>query len=72
MTYSYILHTPEKNIKIADVCPFCEAGERVIDLPPYAVKVSATKKNGYQLLELTVSAKQEADVYLSLMGEGEA
>ena len=72
MTYSYILHTPEKNIKIADVCPFCEDGERVIDLPPYAVKVSATKKNGYQLLELTVSAKQEADVYLSLMGEGEA
>ncbi len=72
MQYSYILHTPEKNIKIAEALPLFEVGEKKIEISPYSVEISAKAKNGYTVVEVTVSAENDADVYLSLAGEGNA
>ena len=70
MKYSYILHTPEKNIKIADAD--LTIGEKQISLPPYTVTVKTEKAGGYLLTNVIVQTENEADVYLSLMGEGDA
>ncbi len=72
MNYSYILHTPEKNIKITEALPLFEVGEKKIALAPYSAEISTKDKNGYTVVEVTVSAENDADVYLSLMGEGDA
>ena len=70
MKYSYILHTPEKNIKIANAD--LTIGEKQFCLDAYTVTVKTEKAGGYLLTNVTVQAENEADVYLSLMGEGEA
>ena len=61
MKYSYILHTPEKNIKIADA-DFA-IGEKQIPLAPYTVTVKTEEKGGYLLTNVTVRTEKEADVY---------
>ena len=70
MKYSYILHTPEKNIKIADAD--LAIGEKLFSLDAYTATVKTEDVGGYLLTNVTVQAEKEADVYLSLMGEGEA
>lgn len=72
MKYSYILHTPEKNIVIAEnVNPF-EAMETTMEKEGFSVSFSSEVKNGYRVIEAVVSSAEEKDVYLSFAGEGEA
>lgn len=73
MKYSYILHTPEGNITIADnVNPFDAAGAQEFVIAPYSCKITSQEKGGCCLTEITVSAESEEKVYLSVYGEGEA
>ena len=73
MKYSYILHTPNGNITIADqVNPFSAAEPQKIVMAPYTFQISGQEKNGCCLTEITVSAEIEAEVYLSVYGEGDA
>ena len=73
MNYSYILHTPEKLIKIDEnIALFEEKGEKTYDIAPFSVSEKVTENGIYRIIELTVSSENDAEVYLSLMGEGEA
>ncbi len=73
MRYSYILHTPEGNIAIAEnVNPFVAAEAQKIVIAPYFFQITSQEKNGGCLTEITVSSENEAEVYLSVYGEGEA
>ena len=73
MNYSYILHTPEKLIKIDEnIALFEEKGEKTYDIAPFSVSKKVTENGIYRIIELTVSSENDAEVYLSLMGEGEA
>lgn len=71
MKYSYILHTPENNITIfQNVDVFSESGEKTVMCGPYCVHISGKEKASYRLIEITVTADEEKQVYLSLCGEG--
>jgi hypothetical protein len=73
MKYSYILHTPTGNKVIADnVNPFEVSEAKEILIPPYSVKITNQEKGGCCLTEITVSSDTEAEVYVSVYGEGEA
>ena len=73
MNYSYILHTPEKLIKIDEnIALFEEKGEKTYDIAPFSVYKKVSENGIYRIIELTVSSENDAEVYLSLMGEGEA
>ena len=73
MNYSYILHTPEKLIKIDEnIALFEEKGGKIYDIAPFSVSKKVTENGIYRIIELTVSSENDAEVYLSLMGEGEA
>jgi hypothetical protein len=64
MKYSYILHTPEGNISIAEqVNPFAPETKEIV-LAPYTVQISGQEKGGCCLTEITISAEKEAQVYL--------
>ena len=67
MKYSYVLHTPEKDIDIGDLNT-----EKKIEISPFCVSVNCMQKDKYELIELTVSSETEKEVYFSLMGEGDA
>ena len=72
MTYSYILHTPEKNLKISEnIDVFSETGKRTVVSEPYTFHIKAQEKGSYRMIEITVSSEQAGDVYFSLCGEGE-
>ena len=73
MKYSYILHTPEKNIVIMDqVNPFEPADTKNLVIAPYSVQITSQEKGGCCLTEITVSSDTEEKVYLSVYGEGDA
>ena len=68
MNYSYILHTPEKLIKIDEnIALFEEKGENNYDIAPFSVYKKVSENGIYRIIELTVSSENEAEVYLSLM-----
>lgn len=70
MKYSYVIHTPEENIAFdADV--FGTNGD-IFTKGNYTLNISVSKKRGYKVFEVSVFANKEAEVYLSLYGEGEA
>ena len=72
MNYSYILHTPEKNVVISqNVDVFSEIGQKTVICGPYSVHISGEEKGFYRLIEITVSSVDDDQVYLSLCGEGE-
>ena len=72
MNYSYILHTPEKNIIISqNVDVFSESGEKTVKNGPYTIRIGGEEKASYRLIEMTVSSKEEKQVYLSICGEGD-
>ena len=72
MNYSYILHTPEKTVTLAEnVDVFSDSDKKVIECGPYNIRVDSEEKASYRLIEITVSSKEEDQVYLSLCGEGE-
>ena len=72
MNYSYILHTPEKNLTITqNIDIFSEASEKTIVCGPYTLHTACAEKGIYRLIEITVSSKEERSVYLSLCGEGD-
>jgi hypothetical protein len=71
MTYSYILHTPEKNLKISEnIDVFSETGKRTVLSDPYTIHIKGEEKGAYRLIEITVSSHEEGEVYLSLCGDG--
>ncbi|MBQ7308751.1 MAG: hypothetical protein IJW87_01095 [Clostridia bacterium] len=72
MKYSYILHTPEKNIVIAEnVNPF-EAIKTTIEKDGFTFDFKSEMKNGYNVIEVAVSSAEDKEAYLSFAGEGEA
>ena len=72
MNYSYILHTPEKTVTLAEnVDVFSDSDKKVIECGHYNIRVDSKEKASYRLLEITVSSKEEDRVYLSLCGEGD-
>ena len=73
MKYSYILHTKENKILI-DECPniFDQTGEKTIVSDPYEFHIEYTEKGHYKITEITVSAKEESEIYLSLFALGDA
>ena len=72
MNYSYILHTPEKNLTITqNIDIFSESSEKTIVCGPYTVRTTCEEKGIYRLIEITVSSDEEKSVYLSLCGEGD-
>ena len=70
MKYSYVIHTPEEKI-LFDADVFATQGD-IFTKGDYTLNVSATQKRGYKILEVSVFSNKEAQVYLSLMGEGDA
>ena len=73
MKYSYIIHTPEKNITVMDhVDPFVKSGDMTVEKDGFVFHVESEIKAGYTVTEITVSSDDEKEVYLSLYGEGEA
>ena len=72
MNYSYILHTPEKNIVITDrVNPFEEIG-MTVEKEGFSVSFTSEMKNGYRLVEAKVSSAEEKEIYFSFAGNGDA
>ena len=73
MKYSYILHTPENQLVVADaVNPFEPVTEKNIEKEGFTFTFHHTFKNGYCITEVTVSSDSEKEVYFSLHGEGDA
>ena len=73
MNYSYILHTPEKNLTITqNIDIFSEASEKTVVCGPYTVHIDSQEKGIYRLIEITVFSNDEKEVYLSLCGEGDS
>ncbi|MBQ9746000.1 MAG: hypothetical protein IJW21_04190 [Clostridia bacterium] len=69
MKYYYVIHTPVEIFRFpADV--FAAENAR-FEEGGFTLEAGVTRKNGYNVFELTVSAKDEREVYLSLCGEGE-
>ncbi len=72
MKYSYILHTPNGDITIAnDINPF-STGLQEIKIDSYTFKIESNMKRDCFLTEITVSSDVAARVYLSVYGEGDA
>ncbi len=72
MQYSYILHTPEKNLTLAEaVDVLCAPAQASYVAQDFLCRVTAQEKNAYRIIEMTVSAKTDAEVYLSIQGKGE-
>ncbi|MBQ8497405.1 MAG: hypothetical protein IJ489_08145 [Clostridia bacterium] len=67
MKYGFVLHTPEKNIS---VCSLEE--QKTVKISPFFVHTECSEQGKYKIFEITVSSDEEKDVYLSLMGEGDA
>ena len=68
MKYFYVLHTPVENYSFsADI--FAET-EKIFSFGGFTLKAEKNVKNGYGIFELTVSSRENAEVYLSLCGEG--
>ena len=68
MKYFYVLHTPVENYRFpADI--FAEK-EKIFSFGGFTLKAEKTDKNGYSVFELTVSSRENEEVYLSLCGEG--
>ena len=73
MKYSYILHTPNGNIAVADnVDPFVAKEPQSICIAPYTIQITNKEKSGCCLTEISVSADTKEQVYISVYGEGEA
>ncbi len=68
MEYGIVLHTPKKNSLICSL----DEKRKTFDKDSFAIVVSRSYKGKYELMEVTVSSEEEQDVYLSLMGKGEA
>ncbi len=66
MRYTLVVHTPEKNISV------CSLEEKTVNLSPFFLRITSRNQENYQIYEITVSSETEQNVYLSLMGEGEA
>ena len=68
MKYFYVLHTPvENHFFPAEVFPGRESS---YVHGGFTLKTQITHKNGYDIFEATVSSRDDAEVYLSLCGEG--
>ena len=73
MNYSYVLHTPEKNIVFEENAKiFEENGEKVYEIAPFSILKKVTENGIYRIFEFTVSSENEAEAYVSLKGEGKA
>ena len=72
MKYSYILHTPEQQMMIADAEIFDAPAAKKIEKDVFSFDLTSEVKNGYRITEITVSSETDKDVYLSVMGEGDA
>ena len=73
MNYSYVLHTKKKRFLIEDgVDIFTQTGTRTIVAEPYEFRIDSTEKGAYKMIEITVSSKEESQVYLSVCGKGES
>ncbi|MBQ8497404.1 MAG: hypothetical protein IJ489_08140 [Clostridia bacterium] len=73
MNYSYIIHTPERNITVMEnVDPFVKSGDMTVEKDGFTFRVTSEIKNGYTVTEITVSSEDEKEAYLSLYGEGDA
>ena len=73
MNFSYILHTPEKNVVFEENAKiFEENGEKVYEIAPFSILKKVTENGIYRIFEFTVSSENEAQAYVSLRGEGEA
>ena len=52
MNYSYILHTPEKNLTIThNIDIFSEASEKTVECGSYTVHMDSKEKESYRLIE---------------------
>ena len=68
MKYSYILHTPEGNITVAEqVNPFEAAEPKTISLAPYDVQISSQEKGGCILTEIIVHSFPVNPAHFSAM-----
>ena len=67
MKYEFVLHTPAKNIS---VCAYEDLANQTIS--GFEIQTKRSQIGKYKLIEMTVSSKEEREVYLSLVGEGEA
>lgn len=65
MKYEFVLHTPDNDF-------FFDACSSDIRLSDFRVSCKRYEKEKYEQIEITVSSEKEKDVYLSLMGEGDA
>ena len=73
MKYSYVLHTKDKRILI-DECTdiFSQSQDKTVVSDPYKFHIVCKEKCNYNVIEITVSSKEESAVYLSLCGEGDS
>ena len=67
MNYGFVLHTPNENVFVGSY-ESLEATE----FSGFHIQTKRTQKEKYELIEIEVSSNEERDVYLSLMGEGDA
>ena len=67
MNYGFVLHTPNENVFVGSY----ESLETT-EFSGFHIQTKRTQKEKYELIEIEVSSKEERDVYLSLMGEGDA
>ena len=67
MNYGFVLHTPNENVFVGSY----ESLETT-EISGLHIQTKRTQKEKYELIEIEVSSKEERDVYLSLMGEGDA
>lgn len=72
MKYSYILHTPNGNITIANDINLFSTFSQEIKIDSYIFKMENKEKKGCFLTEITVFSEGEAEGYLSVYGEGDA
>ncbi len=69
MKYFYTLHTREKEMAFSSDL----GGESTVFAQDgYTLSLSKSKKRGYDVFELTASAENESEVYISLCGQGAA
>ena len=67
MKYEIVIHTPEKNIP---VCAYENPENSIVS--GFEIQAKRSRIGKYEWVEMTVSSKEEREVYLSLAGEGDA
>ena len=67
MKYGFVLHTPEKNISVCSL-----ETQKTVMISPFFVHTECSEQGKYKIYEITVSSEEEKEIYLSLMGEGDA